>query len=156
MERELSWHELTEVIEVHEAYHNYTELRRFCDLYYPTATRIVVQVVQAYDDNNYYNTFGPSNLTAYDGDREVHLPTDDVALLVLLAASAELKDAFGGAKPERPTDWLEERFHDDVYNLELCGIEKGYDVEVDFASPPPLPRTVYVKEGDEHAVLADG
>lgn len=156
MERELSWHELTEVIEAHEAYHNYMELRRFCDLYYPTATRIVVYVVQAYDDNNYYNTFGPSNLTAYDGDREMHLPTDDVALLVLLAASAELKDAFADAKPERPIDWLEEGFHDDVYNLELCGIEKGYDVEVDLTSPPPLPWAVYVKEGDERAVLADG
>lgn len=112
--------------------------------------------MQAYDDNNYYNTFGPGNITAYVGDNELHLPTDEVALLVLLAESAELKDAFGDANPEHPLDWLEEQVHDDVYNLELCGIEKGYDIEVDLTSPPPLPRAVYIKEGDEDALSADG
>ena len=155
MERELSWNELTNVIETHEDYHNYQELKRFCDCYYPKAIRIVVCVVQEYDDNSYYNTFSSSSITVYGVDKELHLPTDDVELLVLLAESAELKEAFQEAEPDSPIDWLEEQYYDDVNNLELCGIERGYDLEVDLVAPPPPPLKVYVKEGADDALPAD-
>ena len=155
MERELSWRELTNVIETHEDYHNYQELKRFCDCYYPKAIRIVVQVVQEYDDNSYYNTFGSSSISVYGVDKELHLPTDDVELLVLLAESTELKEALQEAEPDSPIDWLEEQYYDDVNNLELCGIERGYDLEVGLVAPPPLPLKVYVKEGTEDALPAD-
>ena len=155
MERELSWNELTGVIEVHEDYHNYQELKRFCECYYPKATRIVIRVVQEYDDNSYYNTFGSSSITVYGVDKELHLPTDDVELLVLLAESAELKEAFREAEPDSPIDWLEEQYYDDVNNLELCGVERGYDLEVGLVAPPPLPQKVYVKEEADDALPAD-
>ena len=155
MERELSWHELTNVIGAHEDYHNYQELKRFCDCYYPKAMRIVVQVVQEYDDNSYYNTFSSSSITVYGVDKELHLPTDDVELLVLLAESAELKELFQEAEPDSPSDWLEEQYYDDVNNLELCGIERGYDLEVNLVVPPPLPQKVYVKEEANDALPAD-
>ena len=155
MERELSWHDLTRVIEAHEAYHNYQELKRFCDCYYPKAIRIVVQVAQEYDDNSYYNTFSSSSISVYGVDSELHLPTDDVELLVLLAESAGLKGALQEAEPDRPIDWLEEQYYDDVNNLELCGIEKGYDLEVGLVASPPPPLKVYAKEGAEDALPAD-
>lgn len=145
MERELNWHELARVIEEHDDYHNFEALTAFCACYYPSATRIVVQVVQEYDDSNYYYTFGPSNLSVFEGDKELFLPTDEVELLILLA-SPELKAKLEKAQPDDPLEWLEEQYHDDIYNLELCGIEKGYDIEVELTAPPaPLPR-VYVKE----------
>ena len=84
------------------------------------------------------------------------LPDDDVSLLVLLAQSSTIKQLLQEAEPENPVLWLADGYYDDVYNLELCGIEKGYDIEVTFGFPPPPPRTVYVKEGDKDALPADG
>lgn len=154
MERELSWHELAMVIEAHEAHHNHHELQAFCDRYYPKATRVLVQAVQEYDDNDYYFTFGPSNISVWDGERELCVPADDVDLLVLLAESADLGDVLREDEPDDPLGWLEERYGEDVYNLELCGIEKGYDIEVDLALLPPQPTRVYVK-GMADALPAD-
>lgn len=146
MERELSWFELGRVIEEHEAHHNHHELKDFCDRYYPRASRVVVQAVQEYNDNDYYFTFGPSNISVWDGEWALCVPADDVALLVLLAESADLDAVLREDKPDDPLGWLEERYGEDVYNLELCGIEKGYDIEVDLALSPPQPTRVYVKE----------
>ena len=146
MERELSWFELGSVIEEHEAHHNHFALKVFCGRYYPRATRVVVQAIQEYNDNDYYFTFGPNNISVWDGKRELCVPADDVALLVLLAESADLDAVLREDKPDDLLGWLEERYGEDVYNLELCGIEKGYDIEVDLALPPPYPTRVYVKE----------
>lgn len=156
MERELTWFELARVIEAHEEHHNYEELSAFCHCYFPEATRIIVHATQEYDDNNYYFSFGPSNIQVFVSDKEVELPDDEVSLLVLLAQSPALKKLLEEAKPENPVLWLADLYYDEVYTLELCGIEKGYDVEVDLTSTPPLPMRVYVKEGDEHALPADG
>lgn len=156
MERELSWHDLARVIEEHEAHHNYQQLEAFCERYYPGATKIEVQATQEYDDNNYYFTFGPSNISVLKDDKFLTLPDDDVSLLVLVAQSPELKKELEEAKPENPVLWLADVYYDDVYNLELCGIEKGYDLEVDFGFPPLPPRTVYTKEGETHALPVDG
>lgn len=156
MDRELTWHELARVIEAHEEYHNHRVLAAFCKRYFPGATRITVRATQEYDDNTYYFSFGPSNISVYVGDKEVELPDDEVSLLVLLAQSESLKQELKEAKPVDPLLWLADLYYDEVYDLELCGIEKGYDVEVDVTSAPPLPPKVFVKEGEDGALPADG
>ena len=153
---ELSWHDLARVVDEHEVHHNYHVLEAFCELYYPGATKITVQATQEYDDNDYYFTFGPSNITVWKGEQMLSLPDDDVSLLVLLAQSPELKQQLEKDEPENPVLWLADVYYEDVYNLELCGIEKGYDLRVDFGFPPPPPRQVYVKKGVHHALPADG
>ncbi len=146
MERELSWHELTRVIEEHERHHNFEVLSAFCERYYPGATRVTVQTTQEYNDNTYYYTFGPSNISVFEGQKPLSLPDDEVSLLVLLAQSPELKKELEQEAPEDPVLWFSDFYYEEVYSLELCGIEKGYDIEVDLTTIPPLPRRVFVKE----------
>ena len=153
---ELSWNDLARVVDEHKVHYNYYQLEAFCALYYPGATKIEVQATQEYDDNNYYFTFGPSNMTVWKDEQTLSLPDDDVSLLVLLAQSPELKRQLEEDEPENPVLWLADVYYEDVYNLELCGIEKGYNLEIEFGFPPPSPRQVYVKKGVDHALPADG
>ena len=145
MARELTWTELARVIEEHEAHHNHRALKALCVRYHPGATRIAVQAVQEYDDNDYTYICGPGNLTVWAGDKERHLPADEVDLLALLAASPALRAVFPEAHAD-PLGWLEDAYSSDVYDLELCGIERGLDVEVDLTRPPPRPTRVYVRD----------
>ncbi len=57
MERELGWFDLEKIVSDHETQHNYTVLQGLCARYYPTATRVVVSIIQEYDDNVYYPAF---------------------------------------------------------------------------------------------------
>ena len=154
MERELSWQELAEIVEAHETYYNYTQLAEFCDFYYPSATKVVVSIVQEYDDNNYYNTFSENNLTVFAGEQELRLPTDEVELLLLIAESAELNKALAEASPDHPLALLSDWHYDDVCNLELYGVERGDDLEADLTLLPSIPKKVYIKE-EEDALLTD-
>ena len=154
MERELGWFELEKIVSDHETQHNYTVLQGLCARYYPTATRVVVSIIQEYDDNVYYPAFDASNLQAFEGETELGLPGDDVELLLLLAASPGLKANLAEEKPDEPTEWLQEQFYDEANDLGLCGLAQGYDLEIDLTAPPPEPRKVYVKEGDD-ALPAD-
>ena len=155
MERELTWPELEDVLNAYETHHNYTVLKDLCNCYYPAATRVVVRVVQEYDDAVYFSTFDASNLHAYEGDKELSLSDDEVSLLVLLGASPELKADLAAAEPDDPAVWLNEQFYDEVNELQLGGIGHGYDLEVDLTAPPPNPKKVYVKEGDRDALSTD-
>ena len=146
MERELSWHELTRVIEEHEHHHNFEALKTLCKKYYPGATRVRVEATQEYNDQSYYYSFGPSSISVFAGQRALSLADDEVSLLVLLAQSPELKEELEQAQPEDPVLWFADFYYDEVYNLELCGIEKGYDVKVDLTAQPPLPTRVFIKE----------
>ncbi len=153
MDQELSWHDLQRVIEEHEDYHNFQVLDAFCNRYYPGATTITVQAVQEYDDNNHYYSFGPSQITVIREEQPLLLPDDDVGLLVLLAESPSLQADLKEAAPEDPVLWLADVYYDEVYNLELCGIEKGYDVEVNLRASPKLPTKVFVKENAEDLLV---
>ena len=155
MERELTWPELEDVLNAYETHHNYTVLKDLCRRYYPAATRVVVRVVQEYDDAVYFSTFDANNLYAYEGDKGLSLPDDEVSLLVLLGVSPELKADLAAAEPYDPVVWLNEQFYDEVNELQLCGIAHGYDLEVDLTAPPPNPKKVYVKEGDRDALSTD-
>ncbi len=155
MTRELTWPELEDVLSAYETKHNYTVLKDLCARYYPAATRVVVRVVQEYDDAVYFNTFDASHLYAYEGDKELSLPDDEVTLLVLLGASPELKVDLAAAEPDDPAVWLAEQFYDEVNELGLCGIGHGDDLEIDLTAPPPEPKKVYVKEGERDALPAD-
>ena len=149
MDRELSWHDLQRAIEEHEDHHNFHVLKAFCNRFYPGATLITVQAVQEYDDNNYYYSFGPSQITVVRDEQPLLLPDDDVGLLVLLAGSPSLQADLKQTAPEDPVLWLADVYYDEVYNLELCGIEKGYDVEVNLLRPPPPPSRVYTLAAEE-------
>lgn len=155
MERELSWHELTKILEAHETFHNFEVLTAFCKRYYPGATRVSVQVMQEYDDNSYYYSFGPSEITVYRNEKVMTLADDDVSLLVLLAQSPSLKTFLEEAQPDNPVMWLTDVHDEEIYSLELCGIERGYDLEVDLTLAPSVPRRVYTKKEDENALPAD-
>lgn len=154
MERELTWRELSDVVKAYEARHNHQELKRFCDRYYPRASRVVIETMQEYDDESYYTTLDLHNLTAFDGDKALGVPGDEVALLVLLAESPGLQEELEEAKPEEPLEWFSERYYDDASNLDLCP-DDDFNLEVELLKPPPSPKVVYVKEGAEDAVLTD-
>ena len=145
MARELTWRELSHVVKAHETRHNFHELKRFCDRYYPRASSVVVETMQEYDDESYYTALDLSNLTAFDGDKALEVPGDDVALLVLLAESPDLQASIEQAKPEEPLGWFSERYYDDASNLDLCP-DDDFNLEVELLNPPPCPEVVYVKE----------
>lgn len=155
MERELTWRELSDVVKAHETRHNYQELKRFCDRYYPRASRVVVNTRQEYDDESYYTALDLHNLTAFDSDKALEVPDDEVALLVLLAESPGLQASIEEAKPEEPLEWFSERYYDDASNLDLCP-DYDMNLEVELLRPPPSPKVVYVKEGGDDAALTDG
>ena len=155
MERELGWFDLEKIVSDHETCHNYTVLQSLCARYYPTATRVVVSIIQEYDDNIYYPAFDAGNLQAFEGEKELSLPSDDVELLLLLSASPGLKADLAEEKPDEPTEWLQGQFYDEANDLGLCGLAQGYDLEVDLTTPPREPKKVYVKEGERDAVPAD-
>lgn len=146
MERELSWRDLVEIIQAHEAFHNFGVLSAFCARYYPGATRVIVRAMQEYDDNSYYYTFGPSSIAAYRQAAALTLPEDEVSLLLLLGQSPQLKRELEAAAPEDPVLWLADLYYDEAGELELCGIERGDDLEVDLLAAPPAPRRVYAKD----------
>lgn len=156
MERELSWSDLTRIIEAYEDHHNYQKLSNFCELYYPGATKINIQVMQEYNDYSYSYTFGSSDITVWEGDTLMTLPDDDVSLLVLLARSPKLKQELREAKPHDPVLWLADLYYDNLYDLDLCGIEKGHDIEVDLTTAPSLPPRVYIKKGSADALSVNG
>ena len=102
-----------------------------------------------------FSAFDASNLAAYEGEKELSLPADDVELLVLLGDSPELKGDLAEAEPDDPVVWLQEQFYDEVNDLELCGVGHGFDLEVDLTTTPPEPKKVYIKEGERNALSAD-
>ncbi len=155
MERILTWRELSHVVKAYETRHNHLELKRFCNRYYPRASRVVVNTVQEYDDESYYTTLDLSNLTAYDGNKALQVPGDEVDLLVLLAESPGLQESIESARPEEPLEWFTDIYYTEASDLDLCPDSDDYNLEVDLLRPPPLPRVVYVKEGAESAVPAD-
>lgn len=154
MERNLSWSELRDILKEHEAYHNYAELTRFCRLFYPLTSRVVIGTMQEYDDENYYTALDLNNLTAYDGRHTLKTPSDEVELLVLLAEAPELREALAEDKPNDSLEWFSEFYYDEASNLELYRDPDSVNLEVDLASPPPQPKSVYFRGADD-AVLAD-
>lgn len=147
MERNLGWNELQQVVKAHEELYNYQELEHFCKRYYATATRVVVEPSLEYNDQNEaYYSVGPSEITVWRGDTMLVLPEDEVELLVLLGQSIWLQEQLAKDMPDDPIVWLADVYYDDVYSLELFGVEKGYEIEIDFNEPPPVPMNVYAKE----------
>jgi hypothetical protein len=145
-ERELSLPELERILLEHERHQNFAILQAFCCRYYPSATRVMVDPSQNYDDQVYYYRVGPDNLNVYAGEQRLSLADDEVSLLLLLAGSPDLQRQLEAENPEDPVLWLADLYYEEVCALGLYGVEHGHSFVVDFAHPPPVPTRVYVKE----------
>jgi hypothetical protein len=151
----LSWHQLTDIIREYEDKANFENLSRFCAKYYPTATKVKVASVSEYNDNTYYMTFDRSNTEFFHEDEPLHRVEDETELLLLLAASPVLRAKYSEDKPDDALQWLRDEYDQDFYELELCGPERGDDLEVDLTTPPGEPTVVFRKpKGEPHAVPA--
>lgn len=154
MAQPLTLAELREVEREHELYYNHTELTRFCRLFYPRASQVIIGTQQEYDDEVYYTALNTHNLTAYDGRTALRAPTDEVELLVLLAESPELREALDGDQPDDSLTWFSEFYYDETSDLKLYRDPDNNSLIVTLGAPPPKPRAVYFMEADD-AAFAD-
>jgi hypothetical protein len=147
---QLSWQELSRILLEYEEKSNYDALESFAAKYYPTATRVEVEMINEYDDSTYFQTYSTSSVRFYNEEGRLELPHDSETLAILFALSEALKTNFEATpKTDNPLTWLEEQYWGDFCDLNLYGPERGEDLTVDLTSAPPEPTAVYkiLKEG---------
>lgn len=148
--KQLSWRELSRILREHEEKSNYEALKTFAAKYYPTATRVEVEMANEYDDSSYFQTYSASSVRFHNEEERLELLHDSETLAILFALSESLRTDFAVTQEtEDPLTWLEEQYLGDFCEFNLYGPERGEDLRIDLTSPPREPTPVYITSKTE-------